>query len=58
MTQGLTNQQFVSAVSKLVGFDTPPPDQIRQYIELLKQEGYSTKGAAGQLRQYLAVNSL
>jgi hypothetical protein len=54
----MTNQQFISAVAKLVGFDAPPPDQIRQYIELLKQQGYSAQGAAGQLRSYLAVNSL
>jgi hypothetical protein len=54
----MKNEQFVNAVVKLVGYDTPPPEQIRQYIERLKEQGYSPTGAAGQVRMFLAVNNV
>ena len=53
-----SNPQFVNAVCLLVGYSSPPPEQIRQYIERLREQGYSVTGAAGQLRAFLAVNSI
>lgn len=50
-------ERYVRRVSQLVGYDSPPPEQIRLYIERLKTEGFSASAAAREVRILLEVNT-
>jgi hypothetical protein len=50
--------QFVQRVSRLVGYDTPPPESIHGLIEKLRKQGYTPWGAAQQVRRVLDINKM
>jgi hypothetical protein len=49
---------FVMRVARLVGYDTMPPNDIRDFVVKLKERGYSAWGAAQELRRLLDINGM
>jgi hypothetical protein len=49
---------YIMSVVRYVGFDSFPPDNIRDYLLQLKKQGYTELAAANCLRKLLQVNEL
>jgi len=58
VTAETVTDSFVWQVVQLVGYNTMPSDDIRDYVEQLRLKGYSAYGAARQLRTLLEINTL
>jgi hypothetical protein len=58
MTKETELDRFVERVSRLVGYDAPPPESIRGLIEKLKGQRYLAEGAARHVRRVLDLNEM